>query len=237
MQAAMRLRKLGTTQSVVFFSPNEVHQAVLDSRPSPSSLKVDSRDVIRWILISTAASLESLIPLYYSNGANFINRSQAAWDNSEFLYDAAHTKEFLHHVREKEKLTLNWLYMPRHSSKVNSEVKEYVTAPHLKTMFRELTKRRRAFQDTGDAVHASAQGIASDTPFVIDNSDSSARNLSRKLNVKLKLRWKSRPYESVKILHGTILALTQVFTQISSRSSRLDVLAGRNASTSMLLQP
>lgn len=155
MQAAMRLRKLGTTQSVVFFAPIEVHQAILDSRPTSRTTAVDSSDVIRWILSSTATALETLVPLYWSNGANFLNRSQAAWDNSEFLYDPSHTEEFLNKVREREKLTLTKLYKPRHDSKFSQELNDYITAPHLKSMFKELNKRRRAFQDTGAAVHAS----------------------------------------------------------------------------------
>jgi hypothetical protein len=155
MQAAMRLRKLGTTQSVVFFAPIEVHQAILDSRAASRSSGVDSSDVVRWILSSTATALETLVPLYWSNGANFLNRSQAAWDNSEFLHDPSHGEEFLNKVREKEKLTLNRLYKPRHKSKFDQELKDYITAPHLKTMLRELNRRRHAFHDTGAAVSAS----------------------------------------------------------------------------------
>jgi hypothetical protein len=41
----MRLRQLGTTQSVVFFAPPEVHQGILDSQHKLHGESVDSRDV------------------------------------------------------------------------------------------------------------------------------------------------------------------------------------------------
>jgi hypothetical protein len=41
----MRLRQLGTTQSVVFFAPPEVHQSILDLQKKVDGSKVDSHDV------------------------------------------------------------------------------------------------------------------------------------------------------------------------------------------------
>jgi hypothetical protein len=155
MQAAMRLRKLGSTQRVMFFAPLEVHQAILDSRPEPRNAFVDSSHVLRWNLLSTAANLEALIPLHWSNGANFVKRSQAAWDNWNFLYDKDHEAEFLHKIQEKEKLTLHRLYQPRHGTKLDTELKDYITAPPLQELLRNLSKLRRKFQDAGSAVNAS----------------------------------------------------------------------------------
>ena len=161
MQAAMRLRKLGTTQSVVFFAPLEVHQAILDVRPESRRGSIDSSDVITWVLSSTATAQEALIPLYWANGSNYLIRLQAAWDNSDFLFDPSHTKDFLQKVREKEKLTLAGLYKPRHSAKADKELTKNVTAPHLKGMLRELNMRRHEFHDTGNAVQASALEVRS----------------------------------------------------------------------------
>jgi hypothetical protein len=235
MQAAMRLRKLGTTQSVVFFAPVEVHQAILDSRTISTNANVDSGDVIRWILSSTAAALEGLVPLYWSNGANFLNRAQASWDNSEFLYDPAHTQEFLDKVREKEKLTLNRLYKPRHTSKVDQELKSYITAPHLKAMFRDLNKRRHDFQDTGAAVHASALEVCI-TDMVNDEKLTFHRKQSKKRSAKW--RWKSRLRRSGKGRTLPVITLipSKVFTQKYSHSSRQGVSYARVGAMNMPLQ-
>lgn len=43
--AAMRLRQLGTTQSVTFFAPPEVYQSIIDLQMKPLGAKIDSRDV------------------------------------------------------------------------------------------------------------------------------------------------------------------------------------------------
>jgi hypothetical protein len=166
-QSAMRLRKLGSTQSVVFLAPLEVNAAILDSRPNGAKSTVDSADVLRWLLQSTATSLESLIPLYYANGVNHLTRAQAAWDNWNMLYDEEHAKEFLANVREKDKLSLASLYKPRQSLQPKNDPKEYITAHHLRTLLLELSRRKRAFRDDGTAVQASALEVRINTVHVI----------------------------------------------------------------------
>ena len=49
----MRLRQLGTTQSVVFFAPPEVHQSILDCQKKTNHDKIDSSDVVTWLLEQT----------------------------------------------------------------------------------------------------------------------------------------------------------------------------------------
>ncbi len=41
----MRLRQLGTSQSITFFIPPEVHQVILDLKGKNANPLVDSRDV------------------------------------------------------------------------------------------------------------------------------------------------------------------------------------------------
>jgi hypothetical protein len=43
--AAMRLRQLGTSQSITFFIPPEVHQVIADLRKKRISNPIDSHDV------------------------------------------------------------------------------------------------------------------------------------------------------------------------------------------------
>ena len=49
----MRLRQLGTTQSVVWFAPPEVHQSILDCQGKGASAHIDSSDVVMWLLEQT----------------------------------------------------------------------------------------------------------------------------------------------------------------------------------------
>ncbi|PQE30562.1 p-loop containing nucleoside triphosphate hydrolase protein [Rutstroemia sp. NJR-2017a WRK4] len=67
--AAMRLRQLGTTQSVCFFAPPEVHRSILDvCKKTPGGLvgssNINSYHVVNWLLEQTCRANEQLQNLY-----------------------------------------------------------------------------------------------------------------------------------------------------------------------------
>lgn len=64
--AAMRLRQLGTTQSVVFFAPPEVHQSILDFQMKDTRAELGSSDVVAWLLDQTCKFIQSakIVPRY-----------------------------------------------------------------------------------------------------------------------------------------------------------------------------
>ncbi len=149
----MRMRQLGSSQSIVFLAPPEVHQSILDLRGKTERDFIDSHDVICWLLEQTCAGNEQLQPLYFSQGADFCRRIQAACDNPDFLEDPDQCTRYVGALRQREQQTLQQLYGPVTRSK---------SAPsgpwnaELATFMKELNKMRRGFQDTGDAVHGSA---------------------------------------------------------------------------------
>ncbi|KAF3913599.1 hypothetical protein ABW20_dc0110554 [Dactylellina cionopaga] len=154
VQAAMRLRQLGTTQSVVFFAPPEVNQSIVDTQQKKFYDPLDSRDVVTWLLQQTCAGIEQLQPLYFSQGMDFCRRIQAASDNPEFLDDPAHLKEYLDTLRHPEQQTLRQMYEPKYGQRNSTAI----TNPSLgiEKFMEELKIRKRGFQDTGEAVHGSA---------------------------------------------------------------------------------
>jgi hypothetical protein len=154
IQSAMRLRQLGTTQSVTFFAPPEVHQSIMEVAKFSPYQKPNSAHIIRWLLHSTCEQLESLSPLFHSHGVDFCRRMQGALDNSDFLHDSDQRAEYLKILLQKERQSLERLYEPKTKNQ-NSDSITY-TAPRLKAFMKELNARKRAFQDTGNAVHASA---------------------------------------------------------------------------------
>ncbi|KAH8810980.1 hypothetical protein F5884DRAFT_897492 [Xylogone sp. PMI_703] len=156
VQAAMRLRQLGTSQAVIFFAPPEVHQSILHLRKKTNRDAIDSHDVIRWILEQTCEGIEQLQPLYYSQGSDFCRRMQAAIDNPDFLVDSEQRSAYLGVLKQKEQQTLQQLYQPRTKSKSKFIASELPTSPKLVQFTKELEIRRKAFQDTGNAVHSSA---------------------------------------------------------------------------------
>ncbi|KAI0880451.1 uncharacterized protein GGS22DRAFT_84023 [Annulohypoxylon maeteangense] len=153
VQAAMRLRQLGTTQSVAFFAPPEVNQSIRDLCGKVDSEWINSYDVIRWLISNTCDGIEQLQPLYYSQGTDYCNRMQAAEDFPNFLVDDDHRAAFINAIKHKERQTLQQLYGPQSRAKVDASAK---TNPKIAGFAKELESRKKNFQDTGQAVHASA---------------------------------------------------------------------------------
>ncbi|KAL3421378.1 hypothetical protein PVAG01_07823, partial [Phlyctema vagabunda] len=154
VQAAMRLRQLGTTQSVLFLAPPEVHQNILDVCGKNWADTIDSSDVIYWLLEQTCDAIESLQPLYYSQGVDFCRRSQAALDLPDFLTEHDQREDYLDILRQKEQQTLAQLYKPSARSKAISKFTP--ASPQLATYIKDLNMRRKNFHDNGKAVHGSA---------------------------------------------------------------------------------
>jgi hypothetical protein len=93
--AAIRLRQLGTSQSITFFAPPEVHQSILDLCNKKSGDSLYSYDVICWLLEQTCSGIKQLQPLYFSQGADFCRRAQAAFDHSKFVANPQQREAYL----------------------------------------------------------------------------------------------------------------------------------------------
>ena len=154
VQAAMRLRKLGTTQSIVFFMPPEVQHSILDFSRRRAGDHFDSSDVVHWLLEQTCAGLEQLQPLYFSQGVNYCRRTQAAIDNGQYLTTEHHREKYIKVIRQPEKQTLEQLYQPVTKQKAKQSTPR--VAPAVGAYMKELNRIRKSFQDCGNAVQASA---------------------------------------------------------------------------------
>jgi hypothetical protein len=154
----MRLRLLGKTQSVSFFSPPEVHQSILDLRAAakgwPQAV-LSSVDVVRWLLEQTCNGIEQLEPLYFNQGLNYLQRTQAKLEFPDFLEDARSRKAYLDVVRSKELQSLQQLYEPKYQQR-GTPIKVSSFEPCLSTYVSQILQRRKGFQDRGFAIHASA---------------------------------------------------------------------------------
>lgn len=84
---------------------------------------------------------------------------QAAIDYPEFLNDKGHKDAYVSMIRQEEQQTLKQLYGPKSKSKATA-MKE-ATNPLVASYMKELHERRKGFQDTGRAVHASVSVIPS----------------------------------------------------------------------------
>ncbi len=163
----MRLRQLGTSQSVAFFAPPEVDQSILDLCQKKMGDSIDSSDMIHWLLEQTCDGIEQLQPLYFSQGVDFCRRTQAASDNPNFLIDTHQHDILLGVLRHPERQTLAQLYGPSVQSKPPSTSRTWL--PEVAAFIKELDTLRKDFQDTGSAVHGSAlQEVEQEREFAFE---------------------------------------------------------------------
>ncbi|CAN9475149.1 unnamed protein product [Alternaria alternata] len=160
VQAAMRLRLLGQTQSVTFFSPVEVHQGILDRLPKETSVhhQPTSGDVLRWVFGQTCDTMEQLEPSYFAQTLQYLQQEQARLEHPEYLQDLPSREAFLATVRIKEALSLKQLYEPKGELHRRAVANKAIISwkPALHSIYTELVNRKKRFQDRGSAVHASA---------------------------------------------------------------------------------
>ncbi|KAM7221941.1 hypothetical protein V8F06_002692 [Rhypophila decipiens] len=153
VQAAMRLRQLGTSQSITFFAPPEVHRVIADLRGKAMADQLDSYDVICWLLDNACNDIEMMQPLYFSQGTDFCRRTHAAIDNPQYLMDPGHRAKYVAAIKQNELQTLQEMYEPKGKIKASGFKSSH---PKIAVFVKELDRRRKGFQDTGKAVHGSA---------------------------------------------------------------------------------
>ncbi|KAF5023718.1 hypothetical protein F66182_4222 [Fusarium sp. NRRL 66182] len=115
VQAAMRLRQLGSTQSMAFIVPPEVYRNILDLRSSSGQTNspVKSSDVVYWLLEQSCKANEKMMSLHTSQGFDFCHRTNALWKYSNFFNNPADRLQLLNAIQQREDRTLEQLYGPR----------------------------------------------------------------------------------------------------------------------------
>lgn len=156
--AAMRLRQLGTTQSITFFAPPEVHQSIIDVCETClgeefNPFDINSSHVLCWLLEQTCRANEHLQNLYLAQGADFCRRTNAQWENSEFLTDGKQRKACLAVLQQPERQTLEQLYGLVKDTKPS--VSPGPVSTELKTFMKVLNKQKRVAIVNGNPVQSS----------------------------------------------------------------------------------
>ncbi|KAK5999276.1 hypothetical protein PT974_01669 [Cladobotryum mycophilum] len=158
VQAAMRLRQLGSTQSVAFMAPPEVYRSIIDARSAhignqPKPLPVTSIDVVRWLLEQSCKSNEQLMSLHVAQGLDFCRRTNALWKHAKFLTVRHDLTNLLAVMRQREHQTLEQLYGPRDLS-ADAEPLQF-DIPQLQAFAAEIEGKRSLLSD-GTPTSASA---------------------------------------------------------------------------------
>lgn len=139
---AMRLRQLGSTQSIAFVAPPEVYRSImsLESRNKTTS-KVNSIDVVRWLLEQSCKTNDQMMSLHISQGLDYCRRTNEQWKATKSLTDRVERIRLLRAIREKEDQTLEQLYGPRANTETNTEPIE-IKSSRLKSVLSRIAEKR-----------------------------------------------------------------------------------------------
>ncbi|OTA08196.1 hypothetical protein A9Z42_0091570 [Trichoderma parareesei] len=114
MQAAMRLRQLGSSQSLAFFAPPEVDISIKETcskyNMRSTEQSIGSPEVIFWLLEQTCQANEDLRPLFLAQGRDFCRRENALLQYPQFLNSSIFRSKLLKLLQQSEHQTLGQLY-------------------------------------------------------------------------------------------------------------------------------
>lgn len=150
----MRMRQLGTTQSIAFIAPPEVHQSILDVCKKSSLDKLSSSHVVTWLLDQTCTNNQELQPLYFSQGRDFCRRTQAATTWNQFLSQPKHRDAYMAVLQQPERQGLEELYAPEKPSAVDAS--SMALSGELHSFERNLQHRQDQSQHSTSSARSSA---------------------------------------------------------------------------------
>jgi len=102
----MRMRKLGSTHSVVFLISNEVASYIADAT-GVADHQFMSKHVLKWTIHETFTQLRTYAPLWAQQGCSFDDRHRA-WER--YKGGSTSPAEFIDSLKEKESYPLEELY-------------------------------------------------------------------------------------------------------------------------------
>lgn len=133
--AAMRLRLLGSSQSLTFFVPPGVYQNIHDMPNRQAGSVVDSLDVVRWLLERTCTVQEQMAPLRFSQGQDFCRRKQSFFDNQDAAWEDDQREAYLTVLCQVEPLSLEMMYG---TAKARAVKAMEISCPTLKEYMNKL---------------------------------------------------------------------------------------------------
>ncbi|KAF2217449.1 hypothetical protein CERZMDRAFT_92099 [Cercospora zeae-maydis SCOH1-5] len=109
-QAAMRMRRLGQGQTIVFCIPQEIQSKIceLTSKSEPKS--ITTSDVLLWTISETHKEISRCMPLWQVQGERFCHQ-ESVW--LEHQQNGAMTKNLAERFLENEAQTIEKRYRPR----------------------------------------------------------------------------------------------------------------------------
>jgi len=116
--------------------------------------KIDSRDVIIWLLEQTCCNIEQLQPLYISQGLEYCRRRLSAYKNMDAVSSVDQRKAYLKVLEQPEHYSLEKLYAP--DQKVKARPIDAAGFLDIAKFVEKLNVVKKGLRNTGDTVQALA---------------------------------------------------------------------------------
>ena len=136
----------------MFFAPPEVHQSILNFRSKVARTRIDSHDVIAWLLEQTCCSIEQLQPLYISQGLEYCRRRLAAQRYPDASSQQDQRKGYLKVLQQPEQYSLEKLYAP--DQKTQSQSIDAKGFPEIAGYIEKLNVMKKGLRNTEDVLQA-----------------------------------------------------------------------------------
>lgn len=107
----MRMRKLGSGQSLVFCVPHEVETRIRMQDPSTQNQKIDIKAILAWTISETWQEMKQSMPVWASQGRRF-ERQRILWDMARRRQGLKVKQDLAEKFLENEAQTLEYRYMP-----------------------------------------------------------------------------------------------------------------------------
>lgn len=148
VQAAMRLRQLGTTQSIVFCAPPEVDHDIRKVCQLSWLDHINSGHCVRWLLEMTCRANESFRPLYVAQGTDFCKRMNSAWENPNYVGSTKHRDAYMSVILQKECSTLKEIYGSKAQVSGLDVGFPAIRNPELRSFYETLMNKKKGLAHT-----------------------------------------------------------------------------------------
>ena len=198
VQACMRMRKLGSGQTIVFCISPEIQDKILESMCRSHSSDITVEDVLIWSISETHTETHRSMPLWVVQGERFV-RQERLWNeihdvSGKTTLSTAHAEKLL----EDEAQTIDHRYRPRQSKRQPSRLFD-ASDPNLQ----RIADRCREF----DNLHFDSSAL----------QEEQERELSPEIEQERQVQRASPAQPAQHSLHADVLAFAQTgqFTAVS----------------------
>lgn len=133
----MRMRRLGSGQSVVFCVPEEIRTKILKNKNDTSETRIAVADILKWAISETNQDLRRTMPIWATQGRTF-QKHQTFWEEAGVNGILRMDHDFALNFMEEEAQDLESRYRPQPSLDASRDFSEHASLNAITQRCREF---------------------------------------------------------------------------------------------------